>query len=309
VKAALLPLPIMRCSDPLEGGFELKRLIMLVLIAGLFAAGCASKSSGSLGAAPSGSPPSSTPSQTPSVTPSETPSGSPSVSPIPPPTGGPFTFEVWFMRDGKLFVTSRTEPFVPAVARLALDALLVGPNSAEMAAGVASAIPSGSTAVITAPISNGLAVVDLSVAGPPGDGEELRTAQFVYTLTQYSTISKVRFVGDSKTYSRQSLEDLLPPILVETPLIGQSVSSPVTISGTANVFEATVSIRILDEDGNELANTFTTATCGTGCRGDYSIAVRYSVNHQQRGTVEVFESSAQDGSAINVQSIPVTLTP
>src|SRR5438093_276910 len=89
-------------------------------------------------------------------------------------------------------------------------------------------------------------------------GEELRIGQVVYTLTQYSTISKVRLVGDSKTYTRQSFEDLLPPIVVETPLIGQRVSSPVTISGTANVFEATVSIRILDANGNELANTFTT---------------------------------------------------
>jgi hypothetical protein len=287
----------------------MKRLTILVLTAGLFAAGCAGKGSGSLGPAPSGTTPSSTPTQTPSVTPSETPSGSPSVTPTPTPTGGPFTFEVWFMRDGKLFVTSRTEPFVPAVAGLALDALLGGPNSAEAAAGVASTIPVGSTAAISAPISNGLAIVDLSVAGPPGDGEELRTAQFVYTLTQYSTISKVRFEAGGPTYTRKSFEDLLPPILVEAPLIGQRVSSPVTISGTANVFEATVSIRILDEDGDELANTFTTATCGTGCRGDYSIAVSYSVDHQQQGTVEVFESSAQDGSAINVQSIPVTLTP
>jgi immunoglobulin-like protein involved in spore germination/sporulation and spore germination protein len=282
----------------------MKRLGIMVLIAGLFAAGCASKSSGSLGPAPSGSSPA--PTGSPTVTPSVTPSETPSVAPS--PTGKPFTFEVWFIRDGKLFVSSRTEPFVPAVAGLALDALLAGPNAAENAADVDSAIPSGSTAAISS-LSGGLAVVELAVNGPAGDGEELRNAQVVFTLTQYSTISKVRFAGDSKIYSRQSLDDLLPPIVVETPLIGQTVSSPVTISGTATVFEATVSIRILDEHGNELANTFTTATCGTGCRGDYSIAVSYSVDHQQKGTVEVFESSAQDGSAINVQSIPVTLTP
>jgi hypothetical protein len=284
---------------------RLKRLGILALIAGLFAAGCSGKSSGSLGTAPTASSP--PPTESPTVTPSVTPSGTPAVTPT--PTGKPFTFEVWFIRDGKLFVSSRTEPFQQAVAGLALDALLAGPNSAEAAAGVASAIPSGSTAAVISPVSNGLAVVDLSVAGPPGDGEELRIAQVLYTLTQYSTISKVRFVDDSKTYGRQSFEDLLPPILVETPLIGQRVSSPVTISGTANVFEATVSIRILDAQGNELANTFTTATCGTGCRGDYSIAVSYSVNREQQGTIEVFESSAKDGSAINVQSIPVTLSP
>ncbi|HEX9411434.1 MAG TPA: Gmad2 immunoglobulin-like domain-containing protein, partial [Actinomycetota bacterium] len=51
------------------------------------------------------------------------------------------------------------------------------------------------------------------------------------------------------------------------------------------------------------------ATCGTGCRGDYSVSVPYSVDHEQRGTVEVYESSAKDGSAVNVVDIPVTLTP
>jgi hypothetical protein len=282
----------------------MKRLGIMVLIAGLFAAGCAGKNSGSLGPAPTGSSPS--PSPSPTVTPSATPSQSPTVTPS--PTGQPFSFEVWFIRDGKLFITSRTEPFVPAVAGLALDALLAGPNAAEDAADVDTAIPAGSTAAISS-LAGGVAVVDLSINGPSGDGEELRIGQVVYTLTQYSTISKVKIAGDSKTYTRQGLKDLLPPIVVETPLIGQTVSSPVTISGTANVFEATVSIRILDAHGNELATTFTTATCGTGCRGDYSIAVSYSIDRQQQGTIEVFESSAQDGSAINVQSIPVTLTP
>jgi two-component system response regulator MtrA len=78
---------------------------------------------------------------------------------------------------------------------------------------------------------------------------------------------------------------------------------------TATEFEATVSIRILDENGKEITRTFTNASCGTGCRGDYSTSVRYSVSHQQSGTVEVYEVSAKNGSAINVQDIPVILTP
>lgn len=284
----------------------MRHLSMVVLAAGLFAAGCSGKSAGSLGPGPTVS--TEPPTQSPTSTPSVSPSGTPTVTPSPTPSSRPFTFEVWFVRDGKLFVTSRTQPFQPAVGGLALDALLAGPSSAEDGADVDSAIPSGSTAAITS-IINGLADVDVSVPGPASDGEELRTAQFVYTLTQYSTISKVRFGASGPTLSRKSFEDLLPPILVETPLIGQQVSSPVTVSGTANVFEATVSIRILDENGNELTNTFTTATCGTGCRGSYSIAVGYAIDHRQQGTIEVFESSAQDGSSINVQSIPVTLTP
>jgi hypothetical protein len=81
------------------------------------------------------------------------------------------------------------------------------------------------------------------------------------------------------------------------------------VSGTADVFEAVVSVRILDSAGGEIARTFTTASCGTGCRGDYSVAVSYTVPNEEAGTIEVFESSAKDGQPVNVQQIPVTLAP
>src|SRR5439155_17234603 len=67
-------------------------------------------------------------------------------------------------------------------------------------------------------------------------------------------------------------------------------------------------VRILDANGHELARAFTTATCGTGCRGDYSISVKYRVAHQQSGTVEVMDYSAKDGSPGNVVDILVILS-
>jgi immunoglobulin-like protein involved in spore germination len=100
-----------------------------------------------------------------------------------------------------------------------------------------------------------------------------------------------------------------PPIVVRTPVEGDEIVSPVTIAGTADVFEATVSIRILDESGTELASTFTTATCGSGCRGSYSADVSFFVERRQEGTIEVFESSAEDGSELNLVSITVVLVP
>jgi hypothetical protein len=101
----------------------------------------------------------------------------------------------------------------------------------------------------------------------------------------------------------------LAPIEVTEPTRGTTVTSPVTITGTAHVFEATVSIRILDEAGNVIADSFTTATCGTGCRGDYTERVKFTVDREQPGTIEVFEVSAKDGSMINAVRIPVTLVP
>jgi hypothetical protein len=289
----------------------MKRLTILILGAGLLASACGSRGAASLGPVPSGSP---------TVTPSGSPTpdpGTPTTPPTPTPSGSgqTVTFEVWLLRGGKLFVTERTKPFTPAVGQLALDSLIEGPAAQERDAQVTTLIPGAVESDITV-LANATATVDLSGEFFQSDSAtvRLRQAQVVYTLTQYETIDAVEFTSSFEgappgSWTRADFEDLLPAILVESPLIGQRVSNPVTISGTANVFEATVSIRILDQNGDEVARTFTTATCGTGCRGDYSVSVSYDVGREQPGTIEVFESSAQDGSMINVQSIPVTLSP
>jgi hypothetical protein len=98
-----------------------------------------------------------------------------------------------------------------------------------------------------------------------------------------------------------------PAIVVTSPRSGDEVSSPVSIEGNADVFEATVSIDILDSAGKPIVRTFTTATCGTGCRGTFSKAVQFTVDTTQPGTIRVYESSAKDGKPINVVDIPITL--
>jgi hypothetical protein len=99
-----------------------------------------------------------------------------------------------------------------------------------------------------------------------------------------------------------------PAIVVEDPAAGAGVTSPVTVSGTADVFEGTVSVRVLDSNGHVVGKAFTTATCGTGCRGTFSVRVRYHVaGNDVPGTVMVFEASAESGKAVNVQRIGVTL--
>ena len=201
--------------------------------------------------------------------------------------------------------------------------MLTGPSAAEYAAGLRSRIPAGTT-LRGVRISAGIATVDLSssfesAASP--SAMPLRIAQVVYTLTQFPTVTGVRFAIDGQgvtvvggvpvqsPQTRAMYGGYLPAITVRSPVIGAQVTSPVTVSGTADVFEATVSVRILDSAGHEIARTFTTASCGTGCRGDYSVTVSYSVPRTQPGTIEVFESSAKDGQPVNVQLIPVTLAP
>lgn len=98
-------------------------------------------------------------------------------------------------------------------------------------------------------------------------------------------------------------------IVVRRPQPGEQVTSPVVIVGDADVFEATLSIRILDAEGVELAASFTTATCGSGCRGEFSTEVFFFTPQRQEGIIEVFESSAEDGSQVHLVQIPVVLVP
>jgi hypothetical protein len=231
------------------------------------------------------------------------------------------TVQAWLMRGGLLFSSARTVTSAKAVGRAAVTALLAGPDAAERAAGVTTAIPAG-TRLLGLNIAGGTATVNLSAAfGQAGTAAAARLAQVVYTLTQFPAVSQVRFqiggtgvttvagVPVQQAQTRAGYASWLPPITVTAPPIGAAVRSPVTVTGTADVFEAAVSLRVLGASGNEIARSFTTASCGTGCRGGYAATVTYSVSHAQPGTIEVYEVSAKDGTAVHVQSIPVTLLP
>ncbi|HEX9717774.1 MAG TPA: Gmad2 immunoglobulin-like domain-containing protein [Actinomycetota bacterium] len=293
----------------------MKRSVVLAAVVGLFAVSCAERGPGVIGPAPTGA---------------DTPTGEPTESPV---TGKTVTLEVWFAYVPRgerpdierewLFVTERTLPATQAVGRAALAELFEGPTREEGDAGVSTAAPDG-TEILDLSIDHGTATVDLSSEFESGGGSasvSMRLAQLTYTLTQFPTVGEVAleiegapvevFSGEGVVIdhpmARRDFDHLLPPILVASPVIGERVRSPITIAGSSNVFEATVSIAILDENDDRIAQTFTTATCGTGCRGDYETNVSYELGGTQEGTVVVFESSAEDGSPIHVVEIPVTL--
>lgn len=99
------------------------------------------------------------------------------------------------------------------------------------------------------------------------------------------------------------------PIVVDNPRPNEELTSPAVLSGSANVFEATVSYRIVSASGDVVARGFTTATCGSGCRGTYSVTVPFEVQARTEATIEVFESSAENGKPLHKVEIPVTLLP
>jgi hypothetical protein len=104
--------------------------------------------------------------------------------------------------------------------------------------------------------------------------------------------------------------DLLPAVLVTSPAIGQAVSNPVTVSGSANVFEANVTVEVADSSGRLVGSKFTTATCGSGCRGTFTVTVPYEVRAAQRGEIVIHDDDAAGaGHPPHEVRIPVVLEP
>jgi hypothetical protein len=236
------------------------------------------------------------------------------------------SLEVWFLQGEQLVRQTRSLESTPLVATAAMKALLAGPSPAELASGLATSVPAG-TKLLGIAIKKGVATVDLTSQYQSGGGSlsmKARLAQVVYTLTQFPTVRAVLFHLDGEPVNvfsgegivldhpvgRKDYEDLLPVITVDKPAAGERVTSPVDVSGSANVFEANVTVKVLDQTGKVVGHTFTTATCGTGCRGTYSVPVSFQVAHEQPGTIVVSDDDAAGtGTPPHQVRIKVVLVP
>jgi hypothetical protein len=174
-------------------------------------------------------------------------------------------------------------------------------------------------------LDSGVATVDLSGAFDDGGGSASmlgRVAQVVATLTRFDDVTRVAFALDGESVTaiggegvvvdppigRRAIEEQTPQILIESPLPGDTVTSPVRLRGTANVFEANVSIEVRDEKGTVILETFTTATSGTGTRGTFDTKLSLPTASGKL-TIVAFEASAEDGRPLHAVDVPVTIEP
>jgi hypothetical protein len=293
----------------------MRRVLVLAAAVALVATGCSNPRSGSLGAAPTVAP-SGQPASGASAPPAGTSAPPGSTAPA---TGantgrpGTITIQLWFARDGRLSPTRRARPATLATSRLALTELVAGPSTDEDRAGLTTGVTADAGFTIEG-ISGGVETVRFGPTFYTGGSVavRLREAQVVYTLTQFPSVSRVRFAGDGQAagtpVGRGQYADLLPPIVVLDPVIGQRVTSPIIVAGTADVFEATVNARLLDTAGRQIAAAFTTASCGSGCRGDFRIRLLYRSGSGRAATVEVYWVSPKDGKSLDVVAVPVHLS-
>jgi hypothetical protein len=99
----------------------------------------------------------------------------------------------------------------------------------------------------------------------------------------------------------------LAPIVIESPAEGETVTSPLRVSGTASVFEANVILRLVAEDGTVLFENFVTATEGAPGRGTFAREIAFTASGP--ATLVAFEPSAADGSELHKVEVPLLLRP
>jgi outer membrane biosynthesis protein TonB len=213
----------------------------------------------------------------------------------------------------------------------ALNALFRGPADDELAAGLTTTLPNELSLASSVTVDDsGIATVNLSQEFARGRQANLqvsddmmgeRMAQIVFTLTQFSAITGVKFEvageavdardSDGATVTdaveRSDYESLTPAIFVETPGVWDRFESPMHLTGTANTFEAVVYYRLTDSRGQVVTQGQFNATAGTGTRGTFDQTISFDVTRQGRATLVVYEESAADGSETNVVAIPVEI--
>jgi hypothetical protein len=208
------------------------------------------------------------------------------------------------------------------VAAEAVRGLLAGPTATERAGGLSTAVPAGTT-LLGVTIRDGLATVDLSGAFGSGGGSlsmTSRVAQVVFTLTQFPTVQRVSFRLDGKDVAalggegvdvsdvtRADYESRSAAVLVERPLWGASVSSPLRVTGTADVFEAVFFLELRDSADHVLVTQREMATSGTGTRGTFDATLTFSAPAAGAGTLVAFTRSPKDGTRHDEVSVPVRL--
>ncbi|WP_240123933.1 Gmad2 immunoglobulin-like domain-containing protein [Streptomyces sp. MUM 136J] len=211
----------------------------------------------------------------------------------------------------------------PGTAAGAVRALLAGPNGAERAHDRSTAIPSG-TILRSLVIHDRIATVDLSGRYDDGGGSlslRERLAQIVFTVTRFPSVDKVRFALDGtpvkdfggvgtvldRPVGRADFEGVTPAVLVESPLPGDTVRSPLRVRGSADTFEAVFRLKVTDVTGRTAADVQVQATSGTGTRGTFDVTFPCKPRSSGPGLLTAYFDSPADGRPVTVDTVPLTV--
>jgi hypothetical protein len=195
----------------------------------------------------------------------------------------------------------RADPVRAAVAGLA--AAPADPDYRSPWLGVPSSVTrAGTTATVTFSAAPKVTGADAAVA----------VQQVVYTVTAADTaVTTVRVVAPglpaaltATAVGRGPQLDLLAPVWLLDPVDGGAAGTRMTVSGTASVFEATVSIEVR-RGSDVVARTTATASVGAPGRGDWTASLSLPAGDY---VIAAYEASEKDGSRVGVDTKRVTVT-
>jgi hypothetical protein len=240
-------------------------------------------------------------------------------------TGPPATqaVRIYLLRNDQVTPVAREVQPTQAVARAALTELIDGPTGQESGDGLATDVPADAK-VHGLEIDSGVATVDFDAAFARGAEATIarRLAQVVFTLTQFPTVTSVRFEQDGAPLpvvdgngvplqhppTRADYEPLTPPILIESPLPGETVRSPVAVRGTAVAFEATFQTEVVDAGGAVVGKQTVTASTGAPERGTFDVTIPVQA---RAGPIRLvaYEDNQGSGQRMHVVTVPLRLGP
>lgn len=97
-------------------------------------------------------------------------------------------------------------------------------------------------------------------------------------------------------------------IMILEPASGSRAVSPVRVSGIADpTFEQNLVIRILLDDGTQIAIAPTTIAADMGQRGPFTVAAPFEITGERQAFIQVYTESARDGGVTHLSSVGVTI--
>ena len=239
---------------------------------------------------------------------------------------GPYRQPVYFVKvvgdEVYLVREVRELPYTKDRIAAAIDQLV---NSKPTTPGAMNVLPKG-TKVLGSTVDEGVVTVDFSkeiLQGEfSGEIEELAIVSIVNTLSTVPGTFAVAFTVEGKCdetvmnwwghvglseqpFSLDLSRVMEPRIWVNGPQPNELVTSPMTVRGTALVFEGTVVYRVKTIDGEVLLTDFTTATAAAPDRGTFLARVDLPEELTGKGILEVYWESPENGDPLDMVTIPI----
>jgi hypothetical protein len=158
----------------------------------------------------------------------------------------------------------------------------------------------------------------LDGAGTGALGDFIMLNQLIYTATTLDGIEEVHFIvnnepivafgseglGLESSVNRETFQEHLALIYLTQPIVADG-DGTVEVVGISNTYEASMTLRVLDADGNVVHEEPGSATSGSGTWGDYHFSVDESLL-EPGSSIQLLDYSAEDGDPENIITVPVT---